>query len=480
MRQKIRCLTTLVFILAMSSGVIGSTDVSPDEETYILLERLSVEGVIKSSLLGTKPLSRKEIARLIREAEANAKTPFTKSLINSLKKGFIPEIKAKRYRKLPDRVYVRYIFQDEDGSGLSYNNNGDVYSKGSHLRIGILGRAECGLLSFLLNPEFRYSDDGDLLMKRAYVTFDFLRLELMAGKDSMWWGPGYHGSILLSNNSKPMTMLRLSNTHPVLLPWVFKYLGPFRFNLFVSQLEKQRDVPRPYLWGLRFNFKPVEYLELGLQRTALLGGEGRKEDPETWLRSLAGRNENEPSNEAGDQRAGFDVKVIMPFRRQPLQLYLEGAGEDSARGLPYKWAYLSGMYLPRILSLERVALRAEYATTHVKNNPNVWYNHNIYSSGYTYKGSIIGHHMGTDSEDIFLEMSYHMPEKQGRLYASYDRERHNLSGNIRQTKDEASLGVRLNLKDNINISGAYTLARLKSNAQTENINLLFLGLNYYF
>ncbi|GAB6183576.1 hypothetical protein JCM13991_13170 [Thermodesulfovibrio hydrogeniphilus] len=271
-------------------------------------------------------------------------------------------------------------------------------------------------------------------MKRGYGVLSFLGLDLQFGKDSQWWGPGYHGALLLSNNAKPMRILKITNPHPILLPWVFKYLGPFRFVFFVTRLEKERTIPEPYLWDTRINFKPHPYLEIGLQRTALLGGRGRPENLKTWLRSLIGKGENISTKEASDQRAGFDMKLTLPFKFQPLQVYLEAAGEDSTNYLPVKWAYLMGIYLPRVFSFERISIKGEYATTHVKGYPNVWYTHHIYGpEAYTYKGRTIGHHMGTDSKDIFLELSY-LHDINKSISISYHREEHNLCTLLQRLK----------------------------------------------
>ncbi len=124
------------------------------------------------------------------------------------------------------------------------------------------------------NADWTSEEGADLTLKGAYGVVSFLGLDLTVGKDSQWWGPGYHGSLLLSNNAEPFTMVRLENPEPVLLPWILKYLGPFRWTFFVTRLEHdRRDVPEPYLWGMRIDFKPHPYVEIGLQRTAMLGGD---------------------------------------------------------------------------------------------------------------------------------------------------------------------------------------------------------------
>lgn len=476
-----RCGLIAIFLLVVISDA-GATNVSLDEDAYNLLYLLEAEGVIKSGLLTTKPLSRKEVARLILEAEeSKPKDPFIVEVIKYLKKRFSPEIKALRYIKPVDMAYARFIYSDRDAPELSYNNEGDTYREGINVRLGLSGRAEYEWISVFANPEMGYSDDKEgIKLRKAYVVFGFLGLELELGKDSEWWGPGYHGAILMSNNASSRRMVKLTNPKPSRLPFILKYLGPFRFTLFASRLEKERDFSEPYLWGLRFNFKPIPYLEVGLQRTAILGGEGRSESLKTWRNSLTGKGENEVGVEAGDQRAGGDIKITLPFNAQPLQLYAEAAGEDEAGGLPSKLAYLGGLYLPRILSIESVGFRAEYAVTHVKGSPDVWYNHNIYTSGYTYKSKTIGHHMGGDSEDIFLEMNYRMQVIRSRVYVSYDRERHNLSNSQRASKQEASVRLKI-VRGSMDIEAGLRTAWLRgTDGSKENINMVVLGMNYYF
>ena len=462
----ISSLILIVSILLIATNATSSTYLPLDDEVYNIFYRLEAEGIIQSGLLTTRPLSRKEVVRLLLEAERNSveKSEEIQALIKILKGRVKGEIEYVRFVKPFDSLYPRYVYTDSDNQSLNYNNDGDLYEKGSNLRVGFSSRAELEWFSAYFNPEIRYSDsDTDLMLKRGYGVLSILGLDLTIGKDSQWWGPGYHGSILFSNNPEPMTMLKLTNPQPVLLPWIFKYLGPFRFTVFATRLEKERtDVQEPHLWGVRVNFKPHPYLEIGLQRTALLGGKGRSEDLKTWVRSFTGKGENEAGVEAGDQRAGGDLKLTLPFKLQPLQLYAEAAGEDEAGGLPCKWAYLWGIYLPRVLSLNRIDFRGEYATTHVSGSPNVWYSHHIYTGGYTYKGRIIGHHMGTDSKDIFMEVSYLIPERNGRISVSYDREEHNLSGAVREKKDEANLKVDIRITKDVEVKASYGYGRIKN------------------
>jgi hypothetical protein len=216
---------------------------------------------------------------------------------------------------------------------------------------------------------------------------------------------------------------------------------------------------------MNFNFKPVPYLEIGLERTAMFGGKGRSESLSTWWHSFIGKGENVDNpdpKEAGDQKAGVYAKVTLPFKSQPVQLYVEADGEDQRNSLPSKWAYVTGIYLPRLAGLDRVELRGEFAYNHDGTHPNVWYNHHIYTQGYTYRGRVIGHYMGTDSQDIFVQASYLLPKARGRVSVSYDRVEHNLSGAIRENKDEFILKTRFNVRKDLEIRALYGYGRVRN------------------
>jgi len=312
-----------------------------------------------------------------------------------------------------------------------------------------------------------------------------LGVELTAGREPLWWGPGHHGALLISNNAEPITMLNLTNPTAVLLPWIFRFLGPFRFDFFAGRLEDDRqDVGSPILWGLRFDMKPLPCLEIGVERTVIFGGEGHDEGWSGWWRSFTARGENDPGKDRGDQKAGVDIKVTIPWKVQPVQLYAEVAGEDSAGWEPSRRGYIGGIYLPRIPGSDRVDFRSEFAYNHVSQEPNYWYNHYIYTQGYTYKGRIIGHHMGTDSRDIFVAASILVSPLLEKISAYYDREEHNLSFPVRETKDEIGVGVTLRPRSDVDLKVFYRNARVENMGNvpgaSENLSQVSAEVQYAF
>jgi len=470
-------LSLLIFCITTASAAIY---IPVDDDLYDLLFRLEAEGYIQSGLLSTRPISRREASRLIEEAENNAADLSAYRREIDFYKRTLLDLPETDYAKVPEKIYLEYLNASADPGPVIYNREGDEYKIHSNARLGFSALAEFGNLSFFIDPELRYSGDNlDPVFERIYGVLHVKGIDLEIGKDSQWWGPGYHGALLLSNNAQGLSLIKITNADPVQLPSIFRYLGLFRFTFFASRLEEERFVPEPYLWGARFDFKPNPYLEVGLQRTALLGGDGRSEGLGTWWKSLTGKGENETGVEAGDQRAGLDLKITLPFRFQPAQIYYETAGEDEAGGLPSKWAYIAGIYLPRILHFDGVDFRAEYADNHILGSPNVWYTHDIYRSGYTYKGEIIGHHMGTDSDDLFMRMEYRLPEISSSIALSYDKERHNLSGSAKETKDEFLIGFRSFLKDNLRIGAEFKAWRIKGAENSGYENLLYIYQIFY-
>src|SRR5205823_9220544 len=71
----------------------------------------------------------------------------------------------------------------------------------------------------------------------AYASYTINNWEISFGNQSLWWGPGEEGSMMLSNNAAPITMLRFSRVRPMSMPILLRFMGPVRTELFFGQLE---------------------------------------------------------------------------------------------------------------------------------------------------------------------------------------------------------------------------------------------------
>ena len=109
-------------------------------------------------------------------------------------------------------------------------------------------------------------------MIEGYAGVQFSKLSLTVGKQSLWWGPEVSGPFLFSDNAEPIYMARLSQTSPIRLPWIFGYLGAFKFDSYFGKLSGHLYPADLILTGEKVTLKPTPNLELGFTRTMIIGG----------------------------------------------------------------------------------------------------------------------------------------------------------------------------------------------------------------
>src|SRR5882724_1594422 len=100
-------------------------------------------------------------------------------------------------------------------------------------------------------------------------------VEAGGGRESLWRGPGFNGSMLLSTNGRPVDLVKVGAAEQFTLPWIFEYLGPTKLTYFLGQLGSEGQFPHTKLTGLRLNFTPASFLEVGCSRVVQFNGDGR-------------------------------------------------------------------------------------------------------------------------------------------------------------------------------------------------------------
>lgn len=223
-----------------------------------------------------------------------------------------------------------------------------------------------------------------------------------------WWGPGWDGSLILSNNARPIPAVSFDRnfTSAFESKWL-AWLGPWDVSATMGQLESDRAIPDALFFGLRFAFKPIPSLELGLSRTAQWCGEGRSCDAGTFADLLIGRDNRgddglDTTTEPGNQMAGVDVRWSLPLFGINTAVYGQFIGEDEAGGFPSRYLGLLGAEASGVWD-DRWSWRwfGEFAGTSCQFHESselfdCAYNHLVYATGYRYKGRPIGH--GADND----------------------------------------------------------------------------------
>jgi hypothetical protein len=224
-----------------------------------------------------------------------------------------------------------------------------------------------------------------------------------------WWGPGWDGSLILSSNARPIPALTIDRnfTDAFGTTWL-SWLGPWDLSVMFGQMESERDVPDAQFFGFRFNVRPLPSLEIGFSRTAQWCGEDRPCSFDTFVDLALGRDNRGDDgigvdNEPGNQLAGIDFRWSMAAFTLPVSAYGQFIGEDEAGGFPSKYLGQLGVETSGQLG-KKWSFRwfGEVADTSCgfyesDGNFNCAYNHSIYSTGYRYRGRVIGHGGDNDS-----------------------------------------------------------------------------------
>ncbi len=372
----------------------------------------------------------------------------------------------------PLKFEISYAGLEKDERRLRENNRGELFVDGLNYQLEVKSWLDLGkFLSFTINPKLiGWRDDShnhDFSFKEAYGRLSLHNIELEVGRDSLWWGPGYHGALLVSNNAFPFDMIKLGTADPFQLPWIFERLGYFKITSFITRLEEDRDFSRTKLFGLRVELTPVSFLDLGISRVTMFNGEGRPGLSVTDFLRLYFSNPNRGGKFDVNEIASADFKIkipktdyLLPLSRS-VELYGEIGGEDEAGFRPTKDGYLFGVCMPGFLKNDKTDLRVEYANNHVQGSPDVWYNHSVYTSGYVFRGDIIGHHMGSDADDLFIRVTRYLADWL-QVGIQCDIERHGLSNPVIEKKKEVALDSSIYISKRIKYMIGYEYERIEN------------------
>ena len=293
-------------------------------------------------------------------------------------------------------------------------------TEGPSLRVLQQGNAQ----HYRVQGQLGYVADADAdvhwIADGSFVDVALFNWQLGAGAVPRWWGPGWDSSLILSSNARPAPGMYLERRRftAFATPWL-SWLGPWHAVTFMSQLENDRDFAHTLLWGARVTFKPIDALEIGLNRTAMWGGDGRPQSLSVFKDLLIGDDNfsaDQPgkSTEPGNQLGGIDLKVSQVRHQQVYACYTQWIGEDEAGGLPSGFLGLAGcswqtsdLTLPGLAGMQLSTLFAEFSNTAMGGwsgdaNFGSAYAHSIYLDGYRYRGRTIGSQYDNDSKTMAI------------------------------------------------------------------------------
>ena len=254
-------------------------------------------------------------------------------------------------------------------------------------------------------------DEQEARADGSRIALDMGNVTLAVSTLDRWWGPGWDGSLILSNNARPIPAITLgrNRTQAFKSKWL-SWIGPWDLEVILGQMEKDRFVPNTRFFGMRFAFRPVNSLEIGISRSAQWCGDGRPCDFGTFSDLFLGKDNRgdagtTPENEPGNQLAGFDMRWSNMWFGQPSAFYAQAIGEDEAGGFPSRYLGQLGIetsgYFRNRWSYRWYAELAGTSCDFVKDDRfNCAYNHDIYATGYRYRSRVVGHGAENDSRIV--------------------------------------------------------------------------------
>lgn len=470
----------LVFSPHITSGYTSS-NIPLNHWSYEAMERLVASGIVNTAMLNKRPLTRMDMAGMLSKIPLTVyiESPILKEDMRKLTEeyrdelarlGIVPAGGQPRWYRIADPVSWEVDFADMEGLKRTPRENhwGEYFYDGISSRILLRTWANLSddIVVDIAPKLLVYRGGYDAIFQEAYAKASISNIELEIGRDSLWWGPGYHGSLILSNNASPFNLIKLSSHRPFSLPGWFSVLGLWDISAYITRLEDNRDFPRAKLAGLRLGLIPAKFMEISLTRSIIFDGEGRPGlDLPDYLKVFFAIGENETGKLNNDQLGGIDFRMAIPVKSlsEGFSLYGQLIGEDEAGGLPSSHGILGGVFICDIFHLGLFDIRMEYADQPIKDEDGPRYRHGVYTTGYTYHRRVIGYPMGfeddyfsgsifggIDAWDIFSRVTVHMG-KDIDIALQYDYERHMASAPINEKKQEVAIDISWRIIDNVSL-----------------------------
>jgi hypothetical protein len=448
---------------APNPNYMASPYVPLDSWIYSALERLIALGYLQSNILGMRPWTRMACARLLDDAEnkfpnSGIEAGQVGKLYAALAAEFHPEI--VRLGGTPnvgariESAYTRAIgisgtpLRDGYHFGQTLiNDYGRPYWEGFNNVTGFTADAEFGPLAMYFRGEYQHAPTmpsyspsvlaataaADVTPPLANGTAEYNRFQLLdsaasvninnvqisAGMQTAWLGPGESGPLLMSNNMASFPMVRIDDVAPHEIPGVSRILGPYRAEFFIGQLTGHQwehcvvptcqsypgyngvvgpnISPQPFIHGEKISFQPTPNFEFGMGIAVMFGGPGLPVTFGNFFRTYYVHTPNLAKN-PGKRVSAADFTYKVPGLRDWLTVYLDSMTWDEVSPIGSTRANVNpGIYLPKMPKFQNLQLRAEGYNISRDNQfaPGwVYYNGDRYLDGYTNDGNLMGSWIG--------------------------------------------------------------------------------------
>jgi hypothetical protein len=449
-------LLALCSILLFCSSLYANelVNLTLHDEVYTFIKRLAAKNLIEKWSNNSKPLKRREVAEALLELTEKQQlgqielTDIEKSHlerfqwlfgdeIDALKPGFLPRTKKTHAFTLKDRDYrldldlklkqetsfATASSEDKLGTSITSTNLALRAKLGRYLGVSSIVNGRLLLGSGTYNPyrneranpfsELLKGESRTLNSMTAYAALDLPWLSLQWGIDDTWWGPGWHGALMISDNPAPTDTLKISGSY-----------GPLRFIYLTSILRIKDADPDEYypkyMSAHRLEISPYPGINVGLSEAMVFVERYEPRYLNPFLIYFISQVEERRSN----GMLGFDVDItLIPSVEFYAEIMVDDfqtdRGWEAFRVWDSKYGVLVGGYWADPFGLKDTDARIEYAFVNQYAYTNTWAN---FPTEYTHEGFVIGHWMGTDADDLWLEVKHWLTDTL-RVSLAYELER---------------------------------------------------------
>ena len=326
------------------------------------------------------------------------------------------------------------------------------------------------------DPVFLALNDGYKKSDRPYVEYGLRESQFIINYNNygigfsntnMWWGPGMHTSINMSNNTSGFPYFFVGTTTE-------KRCHKFGYNFQYIFSKLNKNITEPYFTGINasLSYYSKTILSIGLIRTFLSGGNLTPDDISItqsmllpfqgfYKRDLVIEEHNDQFPEV-DQTASIYLSMLFPESK--LKLFFEFGKNDHSWSFydlikyPYRASStLIGFRKYDVLGFNKLIFGFEYMKNSNlfsirANGHGEWYNRLVYDYG-IYSDRRWVAHSGSDSDDLFIYFGY--LSKLDKFILSLNHERHGILKSIEKTNEnimyvpETKIEIRLDWRKKI-------------------------------
>lgn len=462
---------------AVAESVLAQLENVPvSNPVYEFLKRMRVKDVVRRYNSAVLPLSRKEVAEYLLEADRH-RGEMTETEQESMD-DFLTEFEYDLHRS-SERVAMllssqplcekaadvlsekeKYLYAWSDSSSSLFmdflfsaehrlisgdtrgNTGASLFTWGGRIRgtlknrLGyylqatngqVMGDKDFALTDVSLREIYKINEPGSASfdVTEGYLQLDADVVNIQLGRERVLWGAGYGDRLILSSNPPPFDFLKLearigSVRYTFLHSWI---LGQKRMVLLDSMRGVEPVVNSKYLASHRVNVSFGDAFDFGVTEMVVYA----KRFPELgYLNPFIFYKSVEHSLQ--DRDNSFLVLDAQARFLKNLEISATLLIDDiSFSKVGTSWygnelAYKTGMLSVEPFGLKDVDITLDYTRI----QPYV-YSHHLAENNFTNNGFVMGHRLGPNSDDALMQIGYRYDHKlRGTLAFEYERHGDNI------------------------------------------------------